>query len=149
MKRNYLPRYAASMLITALVTVACEHSAQPFTDAPPPPPPSQMPAIALDPSTIAIMDSVGRADPQSVGVAVSNSGMGALRSLTVQPTIYEGGASWLTASLTADSAPATLTITTNGAGLTPGTYIATVPIAAAGASNSPQRVQVTLTVAGP
>ena len=56
---------------------------------------------------------------------------------------------WLTASLGGTTAPATLTLNASFAGLTAGTYTATVPVTSAVASNSPQTVAVTFVVAPP
>ena len=113
---------------------------------------SPVAVIALAPTTAAFTATAGGANPASQTVAVTNGGLGALSGLSVSGITY--GASeptgWLNASLTATTAPATLTLQPATGTLTAGTYHATVSVASALASNSPQGVAVTFTVvAGP
>ena len=57
--------------------------------------------------------------------------------------------SWLAATPTSGTAPASVTVSVTTAGLTRGTYTGSVRIAASGATGSPVDVPVTLTVAPP
>jgi hypothetical protein len=95
---------------------------------------------------VAFTDTIGTANPAPKTVQVTNSG-GSLTGLGVDPIGYGTGASgWLTAALSATTAPATLTLAANLSGLAAGTYTATVPVTSAVASNSPQWVEVAFTV---
>ena len=60
-----------------------------------------------------------------------------------------GAPGWLTATLSGTDAPATLTLTENKGSLTAGNYSATISIASSVATNSPQRVTVTLKLVTP
>lgn len=105
------------------------------------------PAIALNPTSFAIPDTVGTADPLPRVVDVTNSGGGTLTGLATGTIVYGGGATgWLTPSFNVTTAPATLTLQADNNGLAAGTYTATVPVTATGASNNPQNITVTYTV---
>ena len=56
------------------------------------------------------------------------------------------GASWLSVTPTSGTTLTTLSVSVKTAGLTPGTYTSAITITAAGASNSPLAVPVTLVV---
>jgi hypothetical protein len=71
-----------------------------------------------------------------------------LGSVATGFTAAASGGSWLTVSPTSGTTPANLVVSVNPAGLSPGTYNGMITITAPGASNSPQSVAVTLTVAG-
>ena len=105
--------------------------------------------IALAPGSATFSATVGGANPAAQTIAVTNSGVGALGGLAVGTITY--GASettgWLTATLNQATAPATLTLQPATGSLAAGTYHATVPVTSAAASNSPQTVAVTFTVA--
>src|SRR5690606_235624 len=73
--------------------------------------------------------------------------LGALAVAVRYPDGAAGG--WLDAVLGSTSAPATITLSANQAGLGPGTYTAFVDVSATGAQNSPVAIRVELTVAGP
>ncbi len=105
---------------------------------------SGQPTIAVSPTAVTFA-STG-ATPAAQTVAVSNSGGGTLTGLstTVQ---YASGAGWLTASLNSTSAPATLTLQPNTAGLAVGSYSATVTVASSVAGIASVTVPVTLTIA--
>jgi pimeloyl-ACP methyl ester carboxylesterase len=94
------------------------------------------PAISLSPSSLSFAFTVGGSAPAAKSVTVANSGGGTL-SWSASSNV-----AWLILS----SASGTLTISVNPAGLTPGPYSGVVSITAAGASNSPQTVSVTLAV---
>ncbi len=72
----------------------------------------------------------GGTNPAAQVLAVANAGVGTLTGLSLGNTIYGNGqpAGWLSASLSAASAPASLTIAPASAGLAVGTYTATLPV---------------------
>lgn len=69
-------------------------------------------------------------------------------NFTVAAATTSGG-NWLAAIATSSSTPATVQITASNAGLNPGTYQGTVTVTSAGATGSPQVINVTLTVVAP
>jgi len=107
------------------------------------------PQIALGADSIEFDAQAGQASPVPQTVAVTNTGGLSLSGLTIGGITYGAGAQgWLLAAFDTTVAPATLTLTpASGAITTVGTYTATVPIAAPGASNSPQQIDVFLVVA--
>lgn len=106
------------------------------------------PTIALSAATLTYGGTAGGSSPAPQTVNISNSGGGTLSALAVGTITYGAGASgWLAGSLNITSAPSTLTLTATLGSLAVGSYTATVPVTAAGASNSPQNVSVTFTVA--
>jgi Rieske Fe-S protein len=105
------------------------------------------PTISLSSSAVTfnVTQGAGSAPPQTL--TVQNGGGGVLAGLTTGPIAYGAGASgWLSVALSTSTAPATLTLTATPSTLAAGTYTATVPVSAAGVSNSPQLVSVTLVV---
>lgn len=81
--------------------------------------------------------------PQTVSVASSGGSSGAQITFAAA-VIYNQGQSWLTVSPSNATTPATLTVTANGAGLTPGTYTGQIVLSSPGVG--PQTINVTLTV---
>lgn len=105
-------------------------------------------AIALSPTTAEFQSSAGSMSSDE-SILVSNSGGGTLSGLTATITYGEGQPTgWLTATLSSTTAPSVLTLSAVSGALSDGTYNATVAVAAAGVSNSPQNVSVTLVVTG-
>lgn len=106
------------------------------------------PAIGLAADSIRFDAEAGQGSPPPQTVAISNVGGLTLSGLTVGVISYGPGAqAWLLASLDTTVAPATLTLTAaTGAVTSVGTYTATVPIVAPGASNTAE-LQVYLVVA--
>lgn len=110
---------------------------------------------AVTPSTIALANrnvafaaASGGANPLPQTIAITNGGGGTLAGLSVGTIAYGASASgWLAAALDSPTAPASLTLTASLGALAPGSYTATVPVLAPGASNAPQQVTVTFTVA--
>lgn len=87
-------------------------------------------------------------DPAAQTIGVTNGGGATLNDLAVGTVVYAPGATgWLTAVLNGPAAPATLTLTARTAGLSAGTYSATVPVTSPTAVNSPQQVTVSFVVA--
>jgi hypothetical protein len=105
------------------------------------------PAIGLSAAAVTFTDTLTTADPAAQTVSVTNTGGGALTGVAVGTINYGSGSGWLTAVLDQATAPATLTLTVAKGALTPGTYTATVPVTSGVASNSPQNVAVTFTIA--
>jgi hypothetical protein len=106
-------------------------------------------AIALSQTTASMTYASGVFSP-NVLVTVTNSGGGTLSGLTATVTYQAGQPSgWIHATLSGTTAPATLTLATLlPVSSTDGTFNATVAVASAGASNSPQNIAVTLVATG-
>jgi len=102
----------------------------------------------LSRTSVAFAATSGGATPASQQVAISNSGGGSLTGLALGTVTYGPGATgWLTSTLGGATAPTTLTLQPSSVPAAAGSYTASVPVSAAGASNSPQTVSVTFTVA--
>jgi uncharacterized protein (TIGR03437 family) len=95
-----------------------------------------VPVIALSASTLRFAFTVGGSTPSAQSVSVSNTGGGSLSYTT------SSSASWLIAS----PSGTTISISVNPASLAPSTYQGTITVAAAGASNTPQVISVSLVV---
>ncbi len=107
------------------------------------------PAIALSTATLSFSATEGGANPSSQLITITNSGGGALSGLGTGTIAYGPGATgWIQApTLSTTTAPATLTIQPVTGALAPGTFTATIPVQSGVASNSPQTLTVTWTVA--
>jgi Rieske Fe-S protein len=102
------------------------------------------PSIALSAQS-ATFAAAGGANPPQQQVQVTNGGGGSLSGLATS-VAYGGGASgWLSATLTATTAPAAITLGVASSALATGTYTATVTVTASGAAS--KTIAVTLTVA--
>jgi uncharacterized protein (TIGR03437 family) len=84
--------------------------------------------------------TAGGTVPAAASIQITDSGSGTL-SWTATAS-----AAWLTVSPASGTAPSTLSVSVSPAGLSAGTYTGNVVISAAGASNSPFSLAVTLTV---
>ncbi len=108
------------------------------------------PTISVAPGTFTFSSVQGGANPASQTLTVSNSGAsGSVLTYSVsktQPWLILGGSA--SGSLAA-SGSANVSLDVNISGLTAGTYTDTLTISAAGATNTPQIVTVTLTIAVP
>jgi hypothetical protein len=113
-------------------------------------PPPQAPVISLSSQTVSFVATAGAASPAAQPVTITNGGTGTLSGLAMGTITYGTGqpAGWLSASLNATIAPATITLLPSTGSLAAGTYTASVPIlaGASGVTNSPQSVSLTLTV---
>ncbi|MGA2038179.1 MAG: BACON domain-containing carbohydrate-binding protein [Bryobacteraceae bacterium] len=99
------------------------------------------PVLTISPQALAFNYTVGGTIPAAQSIQVTNSGGGMLNwSATTSAT-------WLSVAVTSGTAPSTLSVLVSPTGLGGGTYTGSVQISAAGASNSPASVAVTLTVA--
>jgi uncharacterized protein YjdB len=107
------------------------------------------PAIAISQVSVNLTAQVGQSATGSV--SVTNGGGGTLSGLTGVITYGAGQPiGWLTAALSATTAPATLTLTASATNLQPGTYNATVVLRSATTGVAEKSVAVTFTVgAGP
>lgn len=85
----------------------------------------------------------GDSAPAAKNVSVSSSGSSLTYTAT---TAVNSGSGWLSVTPGSGSTPATLSVSVSPASLAVGTYTGRVTIASAGATGSPQTVNVTLTV---
>jgi hypothetical protein len=101
------------------------------------------PIIGFSPSSFTFGANLGGSNPASQTLNISNTGGGTLSwSLS-------DDASWLTLSSSSGSGAGSSSLTVNIPGMSAGTYNGTITIAATGATNTPQTVPVTLTIAPP
>ncbi|NIN71735.1 MAG: hypothetical protein GTO46_07340 [Gemmatimonadetes bacterium] len=105
------------------------------------------PAIDVSGSPVLFLAMQGLGDPQVQSVEIANIGGSPLTDLAVEGVDYAGGGGWLAAELDDTTAPTILRLTPSIAGLEPGVHSATVSIGSSTASNSPQTVPVTLSLA--
>ncbi|MEI6309371.1 MAG: lectin like domain-containing protein [bacterium] len=102
-----------------------------------------VPTIGWSPSSLAFQATQGGLNPLSKTLSIWNAGAGALNWNAVE------GAAWLSLSPTTGASTGETDLISafvDIAGLTTGTYSATITLSAAGASNSPQQAPVTLVV---
>lgn len=102
---------------------------------------STNPLLIPSPASLAFTYQIGASSP--AGQTVTLSTTGANIPFTVETTSTGG---WLTAGPSNGTAPGTITVGVQPTNLAPGTYTGTVTLTAATAGNSPQTVQVSLTV---
>jgi hypothetical protein len=105
------------------------------------------PAIGLSRTSVPFSAITGGGNPPAQTVTITNAGGGNLSGLVIGAPVYTAGmGGWLATQLSGTTAPATLTLNVNAAGLANGTYTATVAVMSALASNSPLQINVTLSV---
>ncbi|MDB4917110.1 MAG: hypothetical protein JWM95_4754 [Gemmatimonadetes bacterium] len=105
------------------------------------------PQILLSSNAAGFNTIVGGATPVAKTINISNSGTGTLSGLALGSITYGAGATgWLSATLSASTAPASVTLNAALGTLAAGTYTATLPVTAAGVSNSPQTITATFVV---
>jgi Rieske Fe-S protein len=108
------------------------------------------PALALGATTAVFATLVSDTTIAAQTVAVSNSGGSILSGLQVSLAYASNQPSgWLSVSLDQASAPATLTLRATKGSLAAGTYNANVTLSAAGITNGPQTLAVSLIVRDP
>jgi hypothetical protein len=95
------------------------------------------PKIGLSPSSLVFSATQGGANPANQTVTVTNTGTG-----TMTWSVADN-ANWLTATQSGGSISAGV----NVAGLAAGTYTGAITVSASGATNTPQTIPVSLTVA--
>jgi hypothetical protein len=104
------------------------------------------PFVAVVPASVTLYASPGAAVAPQV-VAVSNGGGGRLEQLATGVTYVSGADGWLDPTLTSATAPTSLTLRIDPAGLAAGTHRATVAVSSVGEAD-PAQVDVVLNVAG-
>jgi len=110
-------------------------------------PPTE-PAIGLGTSTAPFSATAGGAAPASQEININNTGGGTLDGLSTSISYTAGQPTgWLNAALSGTQAPSILSLTVTPASLAPATYTARVAVTSVAASNSPQTVTVTFSVA--
>jgi hypothetical protein len=101
-----------------------------------------VPIIGVSPTSLTFATQSGTMSvPQSV--TVSNTGEGVLNWTA------SASSSWLSVSPSSGTAPSTVAVTANAAGLAAGTHVSQITLASSTASNNPQSVLVTLTITPP
>lgn len=96
--------------------------------------------LAVTPASLEFAYTTGGATPAAQSIQITNGGTGTLSwNATTSVT-------WLNWSTASGTAPSTLSVSAEPAGLSPGTYTGTIQISATGANNSPVSIAVTLTV---
>jgi uncharacterized protein (TIGR03437 family) len=98
------------------------------------------PTLAVAPQTLSFQYAIGAAAPPAQTVSITNAGSG-----TLTWTASDSD-SWVVLTPLTGSAPATLTISVNPAGLAAGNYSSNVQVAAAGAAGTPATITVQLSV---
>jgi hypothetical protein len=108
------------------------------------------PTLVLDRTAVPFVYTVGGTLPGLQSIHITNSGSGSLTGLSIGTVSYAAGqpVGWLTPSLSAQTAPASISFVVSPSVLPPATYTATLSVAssAAGVTNSPLTVAVTLVV---
>lgn len=103
------------------------------------------PVIGLSPFTLEFRTPAGNTPPVAQTVQITNLGGGVLSDLQTL-TLYAGTGGWLSTTLAGTTAPSELLVEPDPSGLIPGAYIAEVRVSAAGALNTPQTLDVLLTI---
>lgn len=98
--------------------------------------------LSVTPSSLAFTFQVGSTAPAAQAIAVGgSSGL----AFTASAATTAGG-TWLSVTPASGTTPGNVSVSINPIGLAPGAYSGTVTISSPGAANSPQTVNVTLTV---
>src|SRR5205807_1922029 len=98
----------------------------------------QLPTINLSPASLSFSYQSGGAAPAAQPVSLSSS--------TALNYTLVSSAAWLNATPASGNTPASLSVSVNPSGLAAGSYNGTVTVTASGASNSPQKIAVSLAV---
>jgi uncharacterized membrane protein len=108
------------------------------------------PAIVLSQGSLSFSGTAGGTVPVQQTINVTDGGQVALTGVSVV-TSYAAGqpTNWLTVTSGGTTAPFTITVQPNTASLTAGTYTATLTVASSVATNSPQTVSVSYTLLRP
>jgi hypothetical protein len=107
------------------------------------------PSIQLTPAVVEFVGVQSGASPGDRILSVANAGDGTLGSLTAGVRYVAGAAGWLSASVSSPTAPASIVLSVNQAGLPAGTYSAAVDVTSPDAANSPASATVQLTILEP
>lgn len=107
------------------------------------------PSITLSSDELTIDGRQGEVGA-GVDVSITNGGNGAISGLSTLTTYASGGpAGWLSVGLNGTTAPTSMTLVASGAGLTPGTYSATVRVSSPSAGGITADLAVTFQVSPP
>jgi nitrite reductase/ring-hydroxylating ferredoxin subunit len=110
--------------------------------------PNAPPALQLSSTAVALNTTLG-VSPASQAVQLVNAGGGSLAGLAITLTYGAGATGWLsTSSLSATTAPSTLTVRAVATGLAAGTYTATVQVSGTGVPARTLTVTLTVIAAG-
>jgi uncharacterized protein (TIGR03437 family) len=101
-------------------------------------------SLTVSPTSLAFSFTSSGSNPPAQTVQVT--GNGGVLNFTAAANSAVAGTNWLSVTPTTGTTPASLSISVNGAGLSPGTYIGTVTVTSPNAANSPATITVTLTV---
>jgi len=104
-------------------------------------PPPLTPLIAINPSILTFRATITREDPQTQVVAITNSGIGTLDTISVSES-----ADWLTVWTSGSGNTQYVVNRVDIGNLAIGTYTATITITSSNASNSPQTYLVVLII---
>jgi len=102
--------------------------------------------ISATPAELAFSQAQGGVVPDPKTVSLTSTG-GSVAFTATASTAFAGN--WLSVTPTSGNTNATLNVSVNGAGLSPGIYNGLITIVSTAASNSPQAVRVTFTVGQP
>jgi uncharacterized protein (TIGR03437 family) len=102
---------------------------------------SGAPPITVSPTSLTFSYAAGGSAPNSQSVSVSGSG-------NFSATATSTG-NWLSVTPSTGTAPTTLTVSVNPAGLTPGSYSGSIAVAATGGATGSATITVSLTVTAP
>jgi sugar lactone lactonase YvrE len=103
---------------------------------------ANFPEIILNPGSLSFSTTQG-INPADKTIALSNGGEG---TLPWTAAVEAGAPAWLSVNPASGTGNATLTVVVNSTGLAPGNYTKAITVAAPGAMNTPQIINVTLTV---
>jgi hypothetical protein len=102
--------------------------------------------INVAPLSLLFSYEAGGAIPEAQPLSVTSEDFGITFTATASTT---GGGNWLSVTPGSGATPASLSVSVNPAGLTPGTYTGSITIESPAASNGPQVAPVELTVTEP
>lgn len=103
---------------------------------------ANFPAVVLNPMDLTFKTTQG-VNPAEKTIDLSNGGEG---TLPWTATVEAGTPAWLSVNPASGSGNATLTVAANNVGLLPGNYTKAITVTAPGAINTPQTVNVSLSV---
>jgi len=99
-------------------------------------------ALSISPTSLSFEQPLGGAAPTPKTIQIASTGPSL--NFAVSATTEVGN--WLSVTPTSGATPGSVSVSVNGAGLSQGVYRGTVTVVAAGASNSPQTIPVTLSI---
>ena len=105
--------------------------------------PPRPPTIAITPATLTFSAVQGSTNPPGQQISATNSGGGVLAWNATSDQ------SWVILTPASGTAPSSIMVTPNIAGIAAGNHSATITIAAAGATNTPRTIALTLDLAPP